>query len=177
MVIKTESDLKVADLVWLATALLHREHPQRSDFSKKEILARAAAEDAEVAKKPGVSLHISTHCVASKKASPARHRMLTRTRAGRRRLYRPGDETNHERESGAMTPALEDLPEKYHSLVEWYEKDYSRRQKHVLRNDERSEGATAETMMRLMGRISREDGDEMIRIIDECCGRVDPNEW
>jgi hypothetical protein len=38
-------------------------------------------------------------------------------------------------------------------------------------------GATRETLLGLMGRISREDADEMIRIIDECCGRVDPNQW
>ena len=37
--------------------------------------------------------------------------------------------------------------------------------------------ATAETLMRLVGRISREDADELIRIIDECCGRVDADEW
>jgi len=38
---------------------------------------------------------------------------------------------------------------------------------------EGSKGATAETPIRLMGRISQEDADEMVRIIiDDCCGRV-----
>jgi hypothetical protein len=34
-------------------------------------------------------------------------------------------------------------------------------------------GALPETFMKLMGCISREDADEMMRIIDESCGRVD----
>lgn len=176
MVTKAEPAIKIADLVWVATALLHREHPQVSDFSKKEIRERAAREDAETARRPGISLHISTHCVASKSSSPAKHRMLTKTRRARRRLYRDGDETHPERAKGATAPAREDLPEKYHSLVDWYETEYNKRASREYGASERK-GATAEALMRLMGRIGREDADEMIRIINDCCGRVDANEW
>lgn len=38
-------------------------------------------------------------------------------------------------------------------------------------------GASAETLIKLMGRITPEDAEEMIRIIDDCCGRVDTREW
>ena len=33
--------MKVADEVWTSVALLHKEHPERADFSIEEIKARA----------------------------------------------------------------------------------------------------------------------------------------
>ena len=165
--------LKVADQVWVATALLHREHPERSDFSKREIAQRAKSEDPEGAGRPGISQHISTHCVASKPSSPATYRMLTLSTRGRRRLFRYGDDFHPLRASGKTAPRREDLPEKYHDLLDWYETEYDRPREAA--SAER--GATAETLMKLMGRISQEDADEMIRIINDCCGRVDASEW
>jgi hypothetical protein len=166
-------ELKVADQVWIATALLHREHPQRSDFSKREIAQRAKSEYPEGASRPGISQHISTHCVASVPPSPAKYRMLTRSARGRRHLFRFGDEFHPQRSDGKTVPMREDLPEKYHELLDWYETEYDR-----PRNAAKTErGATAETLMKLMGRISREDANEMTRIIDDCCGRVDASEW
>lgn len=173
---EAKTALKIADLVWVATALLHRDGPELSDFSKKEILQRVKREDPENAIRPGISLHISTHCVASKPASPAKHRMLTGTQRGRRRLYRDGDETHPDRAKGATAPAREDLPEKYHFLLDWYETKYNKRTS-PERAGADGKGATAETLMRLMGRIGRQDADEMVRIINDCCGRVDANEW
>jgi hypothetical protein len=166
-------ELKVADQVWVATALLHREQPQRTDFSKREIAQRAKTEYPEGAARPGISQHISTHCVASKAPSPAKYRMLTRSERGRRRLFRVGDEFHPQRADGKTVPRREDLPEKYRELVDWYETEHNRPSE-AARTDR---GATAETLMKLMGSISREDADEMIEIIDDCCGRVDANEW
>lgn len=175
---KTETliRIKVADQVWVATALLHREHPERSDFSKQEIFARAEHEDPEGARRPGISQHISTHCVASKKPNPAKHRMLTRTGTGRRRLFRTGDKFHPLRSGGNVAPSREDLPEKYHSLLDWYEQVYNRPAKDE-QDPSKPRGAGAEDLLRLMGRISREDADEMIQIINDSCGRVDANEW
>jgi len=169
-------NFKVADQVWVATALLHREHPDRLDFSKQEILQRARQEHPEGASRPGISQHISTHCVATKAPSPTKHRMLTRTGTGRRRLFRSGDRFHPLRSGGNVAPPREDLPEKYHYLLDWYETDYDKRAT-TEGPGEKPGGATAEALMRLMGRISREDADEMINIIDKCCGRVDANEW
>lgn len=168
-------EMKVADQVWVATALLHREYPERADFSKQEIRQRAQQEDSVGAGRPGISQHISTHCVASKPPSPAKHRMLTRTGTGRRRLFRAGDKFHPLRSDGDVTPTREDLPEKYHNLLDWYETEYDRRSRNDSEN--KAGGATAQALMGLMGRISREDANEMIRIIDECCGRVDASEW
>jgi hypothetical protein len=169
-------DFKIADQVWVATALLHREQPNRRDFSKQEIRQRAHQEYPQGASRPGISQHISTHCVASNPPSPAKHRMLTRTGTGRRRLFRTGDKFHPLRSEGNVTPPREDLPEKYHHLLTWYETEYDR-QATTQGPGEKPGGATSETLMRLMGRISREDADEMVKIIDDCCGRVDANEW
>ena len=166
-------EFKVADQVWVATALLHREQPKRGDFSKREIARRARVEDPRGAERPGISQHISTHCVASKPPSPAKYRMLTRSGRGRRRLFREGEEFHPGRANGKIIPDREDLPEKYHELLDWYETKYNRPRGHK----KKERGATAETLMKLMGRISRTDADEMIRIIDDCCGRVDASEW
>ena len=40
----SEAELKVADEVWIATALLHREHPESPDFTVDEIVERAKKE-------------------------------------------------------------------------------------------------------------------------------------
>lgn len=61
-------------------------------------------------------------------------------------------------------------------MLDWHETVYAKASQDEKPGAE-SDGATAETLMRLMGRISREDADEIIRIIDDCCGRVDANEW
>jgi len=164
--------LKVADQIWVATALLHREHPERGDFSKREIAQRAKSEDPEGASRPGISQHISTHCVATKAPSPAKYRMLTRSGRGRRRLFRTGDDFHPLRETGKSVPEAEDLPVKYAELLDWYKTEHDR-----PKAPRTEEGASAETLMKLMGRISREDADEMIRIINDCCGRVDASEW
>lgn len=169
-------ELTVADQVWIATALLHYENRDRAHFSKQEIRRQCEEIDREGAQRPGISQHISTHCVASKPASPAKHRMLTRTGTGRRRLFRLGDAEHPDRRAGKISPLREELPEKYRHLLDWYETEYASAAKHQTAAS-KSHGASAETVMKLIGRISREDADEMIRIIDDCCGRVDANEW
>ncbi|HTW22194.1 MAG TPA: hypothetical protein VMD78_01250 [Candidatus Baltobacteraceae bacterium] len=114
--------------------------------------------------------------MASTPASPATHRMLTRAGTGRRRLFRLGDQVHPSRRDGKATPHREDIPERYHELLDWYENEYNKAPKSE-ESASKSRGASAEALMRLMGRISREDADELTHIIDDCCGRVDANEW
>jgi len=166
-------ELKVADQVWIAAALLHREQPERSDFSKREIAERARLEDAAGAARPGISQHISTHCVASRPPSPATYRMLTRSGRGRRRLFRRGDDFHPLRGNGKTMPRREELPQEYRELIDWYKTEYDRPKE----DTEAERGASGEALMKLMGRISRDDADEMIRIINDCCGGVDASEW
>ena len=86
------NQVKVADEVWLAAAILHRRYPSRTDFAIDEIMA--AAESADVTGmplRPSIKVHVYQHCVANKAPNPARYRMLYETSSGRRRLFRPDD--------------------------------------------------------------------------------------
>jgi len=115
--------MKVADEVWIATALLHREHTDRADFSVMEIVDRAAEEGLSPELRPGVQVHAALHCVANKRPNPAQYRMLYETARGRRRLFRRGD-VAHPYRKGKITPAAGDLPDKYDNLLRWYLEEY-----------------------------------------------------
>src|SRR5436305_10383282 len=95
--------LKVADETWIATALLHRENPERQDFTVQEIVERARTENILGHLRPGIYVHANTHCVANRAPSPASYRMLFETGTNRRRLYRSGDESYSDR-AGKITP-------------------------------------------------------------------------
>jgi predicted nucleic acid-binding protein len=83
--------VSVADEVWIATALLHREHPDRETFTAREITDRARREAITPHLRPGVYVHAIQHCVANRPPNPGRLRMLYATSRSQRRLYRPGD--------------------------------------------------------------------------------------
>jgi hypothetical protein len=118
-------EIKVADEVWVATALLHREQPGRQGFFVREIVDRAAAEHIATTLRPGVTIHASQHCVANKRPNPGRYRMLFETSHGIRRLYRIGD-YHHPHRNGKQTPDLEELPSAYQYLLDWYNQEYNR---------------------------------------------------
>lgn len=121
MVTTAKSRLKVADEVWIATALLHREHPERLDFSIEEIVERARSQNLYGFLRPGVYVHVVQHCVANRPRNPARYCMLFETQSGRRRLFRRGDTYHIEREGGRITPRAADLPYGYSGLLQWYQ--------------------------------------------------------
>lgn len=112
--------VKVADEVWIAAALLHREHPEKIDFRVEEIVERARREAVHGTLRPGVYVHVVQHCVANRKPNPGRYRMLFETSPGRRRLFRPGDNYHLEREDSKIVPQAEDIPAEYRDLLDWY---------------------------------------------------------
>lgn len=113
--------LKVADEVWIATALLHREQPQKSDFSVDEIKRRATAELREGGElRSGVYVHIVQHCVANRPPNRGRYRMLFETAPGRRRLFRTGDTYHAAREGAKTAPQRDEIPPQYAALIDWY---------------------------------------------------------
>lgn len=124
---KTRNALKVADEVWIATALLHRESPKRVDFSVAEIVERAKEEGLSPALRPSVYVHAVQHCVANRPPNPGRYRMLLETGENRRRLFRPGDPYDPGREGAKIAPPREDIPAEYHALLDWYNQNYARR--------------------------------------------------
>ncbi len=123
--IQSKPSLKVADEVWIATALLHREQPKHSDFTVREIMDRVERERMTGSLRGSVHVHIIQHCVANRPPNPAGYRMLIETTYGRRRLYRPGD-PQHQDRRGRIVPERQDLPERYRPLLDWYESRYAR---------------------------------------------------
>ena len=120
------SEIRVADEVWIATALLHRQQPDRDDFTVGEIVRQA--ESAKVAGdllRPGVKVHAYLHCVANRAPNPGRYRMLFETSTGRRRLFRPGDPCHPDRTSAKDVPRDDQIPVAYRELIDWYRNEYT----------------------------------------------------
>jgi hypothetical protein len=115
-----EREVKVADEVWIATALLHRECPTRTDFAVEEIVERARKEKLSEALRPGVYIHAQMHCVANRPPNPVRYRMLFETRPGHRRLYCASDPFDPKRDGSKMIPVAADIPEQYRPLLQWH---------------------------------------------------------
>lgn len=115
-----KTTIKVADEAWIATALLHREHPAQADFTVEEIVERAKREARNIPVRPGVYVHVVQHCVANRPPNPGRYRMLFETAPGRRRLFRKGDNYHPAREGAKMTPRREDMPYGFDGLLDWY---------------------------------------------------------
>jgi hypothetical protein len=120
MSVLTKPSVKVADEAWIATALLHREHPGQPDFTIENIMERAAKEQIAGPIRPGVYVHVVQHCVANRPPNPGRYRMLFETAPGRRRLFRPGDAYHPAREGAKTSPNSEDIPGGYSGLLGWY---------------------------------------------------------
>jgi hypothetical protein len=117
--------IRVADEVWIATALLHREHPGRADFTLKEIEARLVREGLTDHARAGVYPHVSVHSVANRRPNGGTYRMLFETAPSRRRLYRPGDPYHPKREGGKLIPDRAEIPAKYRPLLDWYEREWA----------------------------------------------------
>ena len=135
MTVAAKSQLKVADEVWIATALLHRERPENEDFMIEEIVKRARREGLHEPLRPGVYVHVVQHCVANRPPNPGRYRMLFETVGGRRRLYRPGDAYHPQRRDGKTAPEPEDVPPKYSNLLSWYRDWCAEAAKDAAEND------------------------------------------
>lgn len=153
--VSTPPQLLVADEAWIATALLHREHPDRTDFTVKEIVERARAEKITASLRPGVQVHAFLHCVGNRAPNAATYRMLYATGKSTRRLFREGDDA-HPQRKGKITPVLEALPEKYRYLLEWYRTEYAPPQDQWLRRVKALAGAGRE----IFGGV---DADEYVR--------------
>jgi hypothetical protein len=109
--------------VFLAAALLHREQPERVDFTIGEIVSRAAREGLYGSLRSGVNVHASMHCVANRRPNPAKHRMLFATGKHTRRLLLPGDEV-HPGRTGKIFPDAGEIPESCRALLEWAKERY-----------------------------------------------------
>jgi hypothetical protein len=114
-------ELKVADAVWVATAMLHQERPGAEGFEVADIEEKVKQEHLTDKKDSSIYLHANQHCVANRPPNDAKLRMLFETRSGLRRLYCPSD-TFHAERDGRMVPKASDLPERLLPLLQWYER-------------------------------------------------------
>jgi hypothetical protein len=114
-------NLTVADAVWVATALLHEEHPDAEGFSTEEIVSRVQWLRLTRGGQKTIWQHVNQHCVANRKPQPNRSRMLYALGKGVRRLFREGDRGVSEREGAPTHPQWSGLPQKYRYLEHWYE--------------------------------------------------------
>ena len=117
--------IKVADEVFIATALLQRANPDREDFTITEIVERAKQENLFGELRPGVRVHASTHCVANRPPNPGAYRMLYATGLHTRRLLRSGDDV-HPARNGKIWPDSEDVPPRYGELIEWAKRRFGK---------------------------------------------------
>jgi len=120
LALESHHDITCGAEVWIATALLTREQPGRENFLVEEIMARVGEENIYGTVRPGVEVHARLHCCADKAPNPSTLRMLCATGRNTRRLYRNGDRT-HPARTGRTMPAKEEVPEKYHELIDWWQ--------------------------------------------------------
>lgn len=127
--------VKVADEVWISTALLHKENPDRDDFTVTEIIERARQEKVAGEMRSGVQVHAYLHCVANLAPNPGRYRILYATGKNTRRLFREGDDFHPRRRGGKVMPEMDSIPTKYRNLLDWYSKEYVGQRKSVIATD------------------------------------------
>lgn len=111
--------------VFLGTALLHRMHPEREDFTIQEIVNQVARENLTGNLRSGINVHASHHCVANRLPNPAKHRMLFATGKHTRRLARPNDIAHPDR-TGKIFPDKEDIPGTYLPILEWAQERFEK---------------------------------------------------
>ncbi len=121
------SDVTCAAEVFIAAALLHRENPDRADFTITEIVQRAEKENLYGYLRKGVQVHASQHCVANRAPNPLAHSMLYATGKHTRRLLHAGDDVHPDR-NDKRWPAPDEVPERYRELIEWAKKRYGKEQ-------------------------------------------------
>jgi hypothetical protein len=109
--------------VWIAAAILHRDHPEREAFEVGEIQERAG-EEGLVDRPERLEVHATVQCVANMRPNPGTERYLYATRDGGRRLFRPGDDFHPERAEGPTTPDVDELPEAHRPLLDWYDEEW-----------------------------------------------------
>lgn len=121
-----ERSVTIGDAVWIAAALLHREHPDRGDFTIHEIRERIDGEKILGPVQPSsIETHIRQMCVANAKKDPSRLRMLLATGTRTRRLFRAGDPYHPSREGGKVVPQPAAIPPRYADLLVWYFGEYA----------------------------------------------------
>ncbi len=115
----SKTHVKVADELFLIVALLHQEMPERHSFTIPEILARASREGlgGERADQRSLKQHAYEHAAANIPPGQGKYRLVFRETDNSIRLLKPSDHVDPRR-NGKQWPLLEDIPDRYHSVVQ-----------------------------------------------------------
>ena len=107
-----EKRIRVADEVWIAVATLHRSHPDRADFTLREIVEQAESTNLTGVRplRPGVKIHAYLHCVANQPPSPGPVPDALRDGA---------------RAAGKDSPRRQEMPLGHLDLIDWNLAEYA----------------------------------------------------
>jgi len=102
--------------IWIASRLLSEE---REFFAKKELIEFIREEFGDM--RPGISIHISSCCVANKPSNhPRNYNYLYWVSYGKYRIYREGDYVHPDKIGWPSQPFMEDIPVRYRYLIKEY---------------------------------------------------------
>jgi hypothetical protein len=118
--VESDEGLKVADAVWVGTALLQEKH-RDAVFSTEDIVSSVQRHHLTKGTFKSIWQHVNQHCVANRPPQPNRICMLTATGKGYRRLFRPSDKVDEGRKGAPTHPEWNVLPTQYQYLRNWYE--------------------------------------------------------
>jgi hypothetical protein len=121
-----ETDLLIADRIWIATALLHQQNPSQEFFTKDKIREKLDSEGLSAGIERGtLNAHLKEHLVANVPPSSGKYRMLFESTPGHLRLFRPGDLTHpariQQRKPSKSIPKRNEIPTQYWPLLDWYD--------------------------------------------------------
>jgi hypothetical protein len=151
----SDGGLKVADAVWVGTALL-QEKDEDAVFSTEDIVSSVQRHHLTRGTFKSVWQHVNQHCVSNRPPQPNRICMLTATGKGYRRLFRPGDKVNEERKGAPTHPEWDVLPKQYQYLRNWYE-EWA----------QLSAGETQDPLLELVGTWKDEAADDYVAHLRE----------
>ncbi len=146
-------DLPPSDAVWIATALLHYEHPDRQSFPSDGIVSSVLQHGLTHATRTVVADFVDRLAVSNRKPEVETERvsMLFALPDGTRRVFQTLDSVERERWGAAGHPAWETLPQEFYYLRDWYE-----------RWDQASIDASPDPLLRLVGSWTYGGADEYV---------------
>ena len=113
---KSRKNIPIHVEIWIASRLLSEE---KEFFTKKELMEFIEREFGDT--RPGISIHISSCCVANKPSNhPSNYNYLYWISRGEYRIYRDSDYIHPDKIGWPSQPLLESIPAKYRYLTYKY---------------------------------------------------------
>jgi hypothetical protein len=82
---------------------------------------------------------------------------------GRRRLYAPGDKFHPSRANGKVAPSRQEIPAKYHHLVDWFNEEYVKHAELAISIERGSTESRFDELLTRLRRLTPEERKERAR--------------